>query len=185
MKALRNHASRAVAAPLVADDVLEFHAGRLMLLLTICGGPGATINGLTKLAKLDFFVRYPDFFAAVTDHAGRSERQGAVEAAMVRHHYGPWDKRYYHVLAFLEARGLITVKQVGKAVRLSLTRAGKKAAATLEASGAFQGLTSHMRKVAAEFSSFTGNELKSLIYATFGEDVSDKPLGHVIGSAPT
>ena len=41
--------------PLVADDITELHAARLLLLLKHCGHEG-TINGLTKLAKLDFFV---------------------------------------------------------------------------------------------------------------------------------
>ena len=32
MKSLKNLADRPAAAPLVADDILEFHAGRLLLL---------------------------------------------------------------------------------------------------------------------------------------------------------
>jgi hypothetical protein len=62
MKMLRNLAARPAATPLAADDVLEFHAGRLLLLLSTCGGTTGAIGGLTKMAKLDFFVRYPDFF---------------------------------------------------------------------------------------------------------------------------
>ena len=73
----------------------------------ICGKAGR-IDGLTKMAKLDFFTRYPDFFevarAAVETHAesGSVGTADAVESSMVRHHYGPWDKRYYQVLAHLE-----------------------------------------------------------------------------------
>ncbi len=47
--------------PLTADQITEFHAARLMLLLHLCGVKNR-IEGLTKLAKLDFFVRYPAFF---------------------------------------------------------------------------------------------------------------------------
>jgi hypothetical protein len=57
-----------------------------------------------KMAKLDFFSRYPDFFevarAAIAPSQSTAEQQetdDTVESAMVRHHYGPWDKRYYHV----------------------------------------------------------------------------------------
>jgi hypothetical protein len=177
MKTLRRHASRPAARPLLADEVVEFHAGRLVLLLSICG-QGTKIKGLTKMAKLDFFVRYPDFFAVVRGQDGRG---APVEAAMVRHHYGPWDKRYYHVLAFLEARGLISATRSGKAVHLSLTNEGKAAAQALANADAFSDLVSHMRTVAEAFSSKTGSELKNLIYATFGEDVSERPLGHIIG----
>ena len=36
-----------------------------------------------------------------------------------RHHYGPWDKRYYHVLAHLEAKHLIKVVKVKKTFVIS------------------------------------------------------------------
>jgi hypothetical protein len=35
------------------------------------GGSSAAITGLTKRAKLDFFVRYPDFFNAVIGQGNR------------------------------------------------------------------------------------------------------------------
>ena len=56
MKSLRNFASQAAGLPLLADDVLEFHAARLLLLFRVCGTKDR-IDGLTKMAKLDFFVR--------------------------------------------------------------------------------------------------------------------------------
>lgn len=82
---------------LAADDIVEFHAARLLLLLSVCGVSGR-IDGLTKMAKLDFFARYPHFFEVARAAAGplhaldapsRTESDEAVEAAMVRHHYGP------------------------------------------------------------------------------------------------
>jgi len=178
MKTLRHHASRPASRPLLADDVLEFHAGRLVLLLAVCGGKTAKIKGLTKMAKLDFFVRYPDFFAVAR---GEPTEGAPIEAAMVRHHYGPWDKRYYHVLAFLESRGLIKVTRSGKSIHLALTKTGKAAASKLMDNPNFSDLLSHMRDVANIFAGRTGSELKDLIYRTFGDDVGDKPLGHIIG----
>lgn len=186
MKSLRNHAARPTAAPLVADDVLEFHAGRLVLLLSTCGGATGAINGLTKMAKLDFFVRYPDFFKVVRH--GRDQQpfqhSQAVEAAMVRHHYGPWDKRYYHVLAFLEARNLITVKKSAKSYRIALTRQGKRAAESLAAAPAFAALDHAMREVSESLGDKNGNELKNLIYATFKEEVGRRPIGSTIEDSP-
>lgn len=42
------------------DDAVDFHASRLLLLLNLCGtNPGPGIEGRTKFAKLDFFLRYP------------------------------------------------------------------------------------------------------------------------------
>lgn len=134
MKSLRNLASRPAAAPLAADDVVEFHAGRLLLLLSTCGGSAGAIGGLTKMAKLDFFVRYPDFFRAVESKGKSPAQSGAVETAMVRHHYGPWDKRYYHLLSYLEARQLITVRMEAEADSPSST-SRRKASAFVGLSG--------------------------------------------------
>jgi hypothetical protein len=186
VKTLRNHAARPSAAPLVADDVLEFHAGRLVLLLATCGGTAGAINGLTKMAKLDFFVRYPDFFEAVRhkDDQPSRRRSEVVESAMVRHHYGPWDKRYYHVLAFLEARDLIAVKKSAKSYRIGLTRLGKAAARQLAAAPAFTALHHTMQEVAESFGDKNGNQLKNMIYETFREEVGRRPLGSIIESSP-
>ena len=183
MKARKNLANRPAATPLAADDILEFHAGRLLLLLSTCGGTGGSINGLTKMAKLDFFVRYPDFFAAALSEGLRRKavRTEAVEAAMVRHHYGPWDKRYYHVLAYLEARRLISIVMTGRTRRLSLTALGKATARTLLSKESFQGQIAHMRNVNEALAKKSGNELKNMIYELFGEEVADQPLGRVIG----
>jgi hypothetical protein len=181
MKALSKFARQPAAAPLIADDVLEFHAGRIALLLSECGGTTATINGLTKLAKLDFFVRYPDFFSAVAKKAPQRVGDNPVETAMVRHHYGPWDKRYYHVLAYLESRSLISVKKSGKSYKISLTKTGKTAANSLKQSSAFGALVAQMRDVAETLGGKTGNELKNLIYTSFSEEVAKRPMGAIIG----
>lgn len=184
MKSLRNQAIRPAAMPLMADDILEFHAARVLLLLAICGTNNA-ISGLTKMAKLDFFVRYPDFFRAAVagdkENSALREHQAVVEAAMVRHRYGPWDKRYYHILSFLEASGLITIRKQGRSIRLALTKLGKNHVEQLGKKSAFVKLRAHMEEVGEAFSAMTGNELKTLIYKTFDEEIRRKPLGHVIG----
>jgi hypothetical protein len=175
--------------PLAADDVVEFHAARLLLLLSLCGVSGR-IDGLTKLAKLDFFARYPDFFAvakAATENqvaktqAVLSPASGeAVEAAMVRHHYGPWDKRYYHVLAHLEAKGLIVVSKEGRAYRIILTNPGRERAKVLAERPSFQPLAARMRELKKVFGGRTGTSLKNLVYQLFDEEVGRRPLGQVI-----
>ena len=91
MRSLNRIAGRSIALPLSADDIIEFHLARLLLLLKFCGTAGR-IDGLTKMAKLDFFARYPDFFsvakAAVAKDEGESEPLSpsathTVESAMV------------------------------------------------------------------------------------------------------
>src|SRR5687767_8626239 len=100
MKSIINLTDVPAGVPLTAEDFIEFHASRLILLISLLGDNGS-ITGLTKLAKLDFFVRYPDFFRRASEELSHKRKglQTTVESAMIRHHYGPWDKRYYHVLS--------------------------------------------------------------------------------------
>lgn len=179
VKSLNRLGTRPVSLPLAAEDVVEFHAARLLLLLLVCGVSGR-IDGLTKMAKLDFFARYPDFFdaakGAILDHS----KAKAVESAMVRHHYGPWDKRYYHVLAHLEAKDLIQVSKEKNAFRLSLTQTGHDRAKRLAASPSFFELVARMKEIKKTFGSRTGSSLKDMIYRIFDEEVGKRRLGELI-----
>ena len=182
MKSLRNLASQPAAVPLAADDILEFHAARLLLLFRLCGTKDR-IDGLTKMAKLDFFVRYPEFFDRVSAHIRKEDVRlpKGVESSMVRHHYGPWDKRYYHVLAYLEGKGLISVGKRGGAFQFELTDLGKQTANTLKDRDAFKGLVTQMKAVKQELGNKTGSVLKKLIYQVFDPAVAAPALGEVIG----
>lgn len=171
--------------PLVADQVIEFHAARILLLLHICGKRNR-IEGLTKLAKLDFFVRYPDFFRRAKEHleasAAREQVQtsGQVESEMVRHHYGPWDARYYQILGYLESRELIKVEQLDKAFVFSLTDRGAELASRLDDEPSYQELGGHMRQVKKLFGNKSGDQLKKLVYSLFDAEIAKLPLGEVI-----
>ena len=188
MKSIKHLAAHPVSLPLAADDILEFHAARLLLLLEVCGTAGR-IDGLTKMAKLDFFNRYPDFFAAaaaaksaevapspVVSHVG-----DAVESAMIRHHYGPWDLRYYHILAYLEAKQLIAVTKHKNAYQIALTNLGRERAKVLASRPSFGSIVDRMRQVKQQFGQMTGNSLKQLIYSMFEKEVVERPLGELIG----
>jgi DNA-binding PadR family transcriptional regulator len=187
MRSLNRLGMLSVGLPLSADDIVEFHAARLLLLMRICGVSGR-IDGLTKLAKLDFFARYPDFFEAArraienkdvsTPSAPASSE--AVESAMVRHHYGPWDKRYYHVLAHLEAKRLITVTKEGASYRITLTALGRDRAKSLMERPSFNPLVQRMKEIKKVFPNRTGSSLKKLIYELFDQEVGRRPMGQVI-----
>ena len=181
MKSLLHLSNVPSRQPFPADDILELHAGRILLLLKTCGIAGR-IDGLTKLAKLDFFVRYPDAFDRVADHLHAQVRSSttSVESTMVRHHYGPWDRRYYHVLAFLESRALVTITGNGKAYTFALTAAGEAAANTLARQQSFAQLQAQMKGVKKVLGGRTGSNLKKLVYDVFKEDVKDRPLGALI-----
>ena len=95
---------------------------------------------------------------------------------MVRHHYGPWDKRYYHVLAYLEARQLIEVVKKKNGYLITLTPDRQKRATALAGKLSFAPLVERMRAVKKEFGSKSGSTLKKLIYNLFDEEVGKKPL---------
>lgn len=188
MRSLNRVGTQPASLPLSADDIVEFHASRLLLLLSLCGVSGH-IDGLTKMAKLDFFVRYPDFFetaraATAQESAAKTsdlaESGAAVESAMVRYHYGPWDKRYYHVLAHLEAKRLITVTKKGRSYRIALTGLGHERAKALAVRPSFALLVERMREVKKSFGAKSGTFLKKLIYRLFDEEVGRRPFGQVI-----
>ncbi|MFQ6310101.1 hypothetical protein [Lysobacter capsici] len=187
MKSLKRIGSEPMSLALSADDIVEFHAARLLLLFRICGVSNR-IDGLTKMAKLDFFVRYPDFFqaakAAVAPDADPGDTSNAIveatEAAMVRHHYGPWDKRYYQVLASLESRRLIEVTKEKSSYRLSLTATGKERADLLAKTVSFTPVVARMKDVKRVFGGKSGDYLKRLIYRLFDTEVGQREMGKVI-----
>lgn len=188
MRSLNRIAGRSIALPLSADDIIEFHLARLLLLLKLCGTAGR-IDSLTKMAKLDFFARYPDFFfvakAAVVKEECHIEplspsEKHSVESAMVRHHYGPWDTRYYQVLSVLEAKGLIVVAKEGKTYRITLTDLGNDRAQALSTKSSFADLVARMKEIKKTFGSMKGNRIKELIYELFDAEVGQRARGEVI-----
>lgn len=185
MKSLCRLGTRPASLPLAADDVLEFHAARLLLLMHICGKAGR-MDGLTKLAKLDFFTRYPDFFEAARAavepdfQSGPVDSTEAVESSMVRHHYGPWDKRYYQVLAHLEGRRLITVTKLKKSYQIALTTDGTERAKALAKRPSFATLVERQKAVKKTFGGKSGTVLKNLIYKLFDDEVGKRTPGQVI-----
>src|SRR4051812_10653551 len=76
-----------------ADESIEFHAARVLLLIYYVGETSTKkISGRTKLAKLDFFVRYPTYLveAARIKHVKTSIAPVArPESLMIRYKYGP------------------------------------------------------------------------------------------------
>jgi len=188
VRSLNRIGTRSIGLPLSADDVIEFHLARLLLLLKFCGTAGR-IDGLTKMAKMDFFARYPDFFsvasAALNEGAVGAERKDrsssrSVESGMIRHHYGPWDKRYYQVLSVLEAKGLVVITKEGKSFRIALTDLGDERARILSSKSSFTDLVARMKEIKKTFGAMSGNTIKDLIYELFDAEVGQRARGEVI-----
>jgi hypothetical protein len=181
MKTITELSGIPVGVSLLADDIIEFHAARLLLLIGLCG-VGNRIDGLTKLAKLDFFVRYPDFFDKACNIVGEQTQSALdlIESSMVRHHYGPWDHRYYEILGYLRSRGLIQITKDGSTYKFNLTPLGKQRMKQLEKDPAYGQMSEQMRRVKLAFGKKAGSALKNLIYKIFQQEVAQKSLGEVI-----
>jgi hypothetical protein len=188
MKSIKNIGHTPAGMSVLSDDLVEFHAARLMLLIFVCGvksrrDKSIKIEGLTKLAKLDFFLRYPEFFQRVARHLNKTVASGSeskVESKMIRFHYGPWDERYYQVLPFLEARGLLKINREKSTYNFCLTETGTDVSRTLLANEAFKDLAKNLEEVKAVLAGFNGTKLKNLVYDLFEKEVASKNLNEII-----
>lgn len=158
------------------DDNL--HTARLLLLVAAhAGDRSRPVEGLTKLAKLDFLLRYPNSLERALSAANKDPKQAGVaeferttiESRMVRFRYGPWDHRYRRWVALMAARGLLTVDVKGKTVQLWITEEGRHLASTLSEQASLESLAERARLVAKSFGGRSGTNLKNFVYETFPE----------------
>jgi hypothetical protein len=177
----------------VVDD-LAYHQARVLLLVrAVAAEPGHSrkLDGLTKLAKLDFLVRYPALAGVVLDdlsdndlrmHLSSDEISAPTEAEdpMMRYKYGPWDDRYYPVVGALVSRGLLRyVKGRNGSVALTATAAGKKLANSLVEEPLWRDVADRCEAVAQASVGLSGNALKERIYDRLA-DLMDRPHRQII-----
>lgn len=159
----------------------ELHCARLLVLLEAFGGENGhgEIEGLTKLAKLDFLLRYPVMLERALIARNRSPKaaeiqpheRDSVESKMVRYRFGPWDHRYWRLLALLQGKGLIRVRRQGLARMVGLTEKGRALALELARSPEFQ-LVARRAIALRQTLNLNGTALMRFIYDTFPEIAS-------------
>lgn len=163
------------------NESLEFHATRLLFLLHYVGGKKGRIVGRTKIAKLDFFVRYPIYLVKAAKKEGITTNisiEGSAESPMIRYKYGPWDHKYYNVFALLVARGLAIIEPSEKGDIFQITERGKLVVEELIGPD-FEEIVQRCEVVSKLFGSQKGSYIKDYIYSNFPEVVA-KPLGEEI-----
>lgn len=165
------------------DVALDYHHGRVLLLLKHFGpSQGHPLKGLTKLAKLDFLLRYPMFTERILRARGidwvlgteptDSERL-AVESRMMRYKYGPWDNRYYPILGSLIGLDLIGTERVGRTFSMHLTEFGAVVANKLSVTLSWAQVDLRAGFLQERFD-VSGSSLKAMIYREL-PDVVDRP----------
>lgn len=175
-------------------DDLAYHQGRVLLLVrAVAQEPGNSgkLDGLTKLAKLDFLVRYPALAPVVLDALDEADPELHLQAAdlseptvvsdpMTRYKYGPWDDRYYPIIGALVSRGLLKyVRGRQGSVALVPTPSGRTVADELAVETSWRGINDQCRAVARASAGLSGNALKSRIYSRLAE-LMDRPHREVI-----
>ncbi|OHV44291.1 hypothetical protein BCD48_25620 [Pseudofrankia sp. BMG5.36] len=169
--------------PAPRNSGLDYHAARIILLISaFTRESGHSIDGLTKLAKLDFLLRYPAFleklatalsFEMPDDVQPTPSERLAVESRMIRYKYGPWDDRYYPVVGLLLGTGLVASRPGQGRISLSITDKGRQISDLIAAEPAWELLATRCTYLAKSFN-LSGNRLKNLIYDHLPEAV-DRP----------
>jgi hypothetical protein len=162
----------------------DYHQARILLLVDALTKRSGSMDGLTKLAKLDFLLRYPAFLERLADSVEGLElddetrptmqEREAVESRMLRYKYGPWDDRYYGTVGGLVGRGLLEYVPARGRVALRPTEGGRALARTLAADPAWRRTAARCAVLNRAFARLSGNRIKDLIY-THLPDVIDRP----------
>ena len=158
------------------QPTLESEA-RLLLLISAFSNGSKSLQGRTKLAKLDFLLRYPQFFKrAISIKAPNAsindlDAPETVESRMVRYRYGPWDPVYFAVLGRLVGKGLIRVVPARNGTGYKTTALGNVVATRLSATTVWADVTVRLRLLRKYFD-LSGNSLKTFIYENFPEVTS-------------
>jgi hypothetical protein len=166
---------RVIAGTENNDDI---HLGRLLLLLLAANEKGSkSIDGITKLAKLDFLLRYPNCL----ERALEAENKGAelanvkdyerstLESKMIRFKYGPWDSRYRRWLNLLTSRDLATIEIQKKTVVIKLTEKGRKIAELFSADASYTDIYFRSQLVIKTFGKMSSSGIKNFVYQVFPE----------------
>lgn len=159
----------------------DLHCGRLLILLeAFATGEGTgEIEGVTKLAKLDFLLRYPVMLERALQAKRHSTREvrlleherNSVESKMVRYRFGPWDHRYPRLLSLLQAKGLVQLRMAGVTKMVGLTPQGAELARHLGHAAEFADVA-RRAKLLKQCFDMPATRLMRFVYATFPEIAS-------------
>lgn len=147
---------------------------RLLLLIDAFSNQAGGLQGRTKLAKLDFLLRYPAFFKrALVARTGSESppdlpEDNPIEQRMVRYRFGPWDPSYFALLGSLIGRGLIQVVPYDRGLGYKTTDLGATLAGHMRDEQSWS-TTANAIKLLRRHFNLSGTTLKRHIYDWFPE----------------
>lgn len=149
---------------------------RLLLLIDRFSARGKVLEGRTKLAKLDFFLRYPHHLRRA--HEIRTNGAAfpltppvampSIQDRMVRFRFGPWDPAYYSLLGRLIARGLVDPMPYARGIGFKTSDSGAQLAARLRNEPEWAYLAAAVELLHQHFDN-QGAWLKRFVYENFPE----------------
>ena len=149
--------------------------GRLLLLISAFSRGSRVLEGRTKLAKLDFLLRYPHYLKRALEIRKPSggdlvDPDGTldIEGSMVRYRYGPWDPSYYALLGRLIGKGLIQQVPYARGLGYKATNAGCTVADKLGSEPAWDMVNDRLNVLYKHFN-LAGTSLMKFIYDHFPE----------------
>jgi hypothetical protein len=168
----------------------EFNEARLLLLLKAAAGKEETakpLEGIMKLAKMDFLLRYPNILVRALTVIGEfkksalaaaaaipEEDRDTIEARMIRFRFGPWDPRYRRWLSILVAKQLAIVYREGRTVNIQLTKNGMALAGQLAEAEAFKPLAERARVVNSAVGNMPSSKITAFVYKIAPEIINMK-----------
>jgi hypothetical protein len=147
---------------------------RLLLLIDAFTTDTRALEGRVKLAKLDFFLRYPRYLERALAIRGAPDTGDEladtdnIENQMVRYRYGPWDPAYYALLGRLIGKGLVTTIPMRGGFAFKTTATGRAVSQALAKSDAWK-TTARATRLLRRHLDLTGARLKDFVYEHFPE----------------
>jgi hypothetical protein len=185
---------RLVKAAADAENDDSLHLARLLILLGSADALKRTaitkaraVEGITKLAKMDFLLRYPTCLERVLAklHQNPEEvrvedrERTSIETKMIRFRYGPWDSRYRRWLGLLSARGLVRLAVEGNTVVIGLTEDGRTLVSNLRSERLFEEMGRRSDLTAKAVGPLSATRLKDFVYEAIPE-ITDMKWGEEI-----
>lgn len=168
----------------------EFNEARLLLLLKAAAGKEETakpLEGIMKLAKMDFLLRYPNMLVRALNVIGESKKSAltaaagipdedrdTIEARMIRFRFGPWDPRYRRWLSILVAKQLAVVYREGRTVKIQLSTKGLALAQQISEAEAFKPLAERAIIVNSAVGNMASSKITAFVYKIAPEIISMK-----------
>lgn len=156
----------------------------LILLDTFAGrGKNGKVQGITKLAILDFLLKYP---AALDKVLEKQEREGnkainkkrvilqsyeinSIDARMMKFNFAPWDLKYRRIVSILKAKDLIQIDIEGKKVVLGISNKGIDISRKLSDFNNYEYMAVRSKIIKTVFGNWSQRKLIDMMYLTFPE----------------